>query len=450
MPQSRISCPRCHQPVVADITQLFDVNADPEAKQRFLSGQFNLIHCPSCGYEGQASTPIVYHDPEKDLLLTYFPPDLGLPLNEQERLIGPMINQVTRNLPVEKRKAYLFRPQAVLTLQGLMERVLEGEGITHEMIQAQQQRLNLLQRLLAATSDDVRDQIITQEQKLIDNSFFGLTNQLVEAAISNQDEQSAKELSNLQRLLLEKTEVGKKIQSQTKETEAAIKSLQDASKTGLTREKLLDLMAEAKTEVRLATLASLARNGLDYTFFEILSQRIEKASGEKKQTLTDLREKLLEITQEIDAEMKKRGEAAHDQIEALLKAANISEATSKLLPQINDTFIETLSNEIETARKKGDLGQSAKLQEIMAVIQEASAPPPEVELIQEMIEAPDDKAMRQVLEDHSDQINDEFLQVFTNLLNQSEVSQQDPQVGERLQKAYKMALRFSMETNLRK
>ena len=80
MPQTRTTCPRCRQPVLAEINQLFDVNTDPEAKQRLLSGQYNLIHCPSCGYEGNLSTPIVYHDPNKELLLTFFPSELGLPV----------------------------------------------------------------------------------------------------------------------------------------------------------------------------------------------------------------------------------------------------------------------------------------------------------------------------------------------------------------------------------
>jgi len=36
---------------------------------------------------------------------------VGLPANEQERVIGPLINKVVSNLPQEKRKGYLFRPQ---------------------------------------------------------------------------------------------------------------------------------------------------------------------------------------------------------------------------------------------------------------------------------------------------------------------------------------------------
>lgn len=73
MPQTQTTCPNCRQPVIADIEQLFDVGVDPQNKQRILSGMANHISCPNCRYEGSAAVPIVYHDPEKELLLTYFP-----------------------------------------------------------------------------------------------------------------------------------------------------------------------------------------------------------------------------------------------------------------------------------------------------------------------------------------------------------------------------------------
>jgi hypothetical protein len=108
--------------------QLFDMNIDPQAKQRLMSGTVNAIHCQACGYQGMLTTPIVYHDPEKELLLTYFPSEWGLPVNEQEKLVGPLINQVMNKLPVEKRKAYLLRPQAMLTFQTMIEKILEGDA----------------------------------------------------------------------------------------------------------------------------------------------------------------------------------------------------------------------------------------------------------------------------------------------------------------------------------
>ena len=122
--KTQISCPRCRQPIVAQIEQLFDVTSDPGAKQRLLGGISNYAVCQSCGYNGPLATPIVYHDAEKELLLTYFPSELGMPVNEQEKLFGPLITQVTNHLPPEKRKAYLLRPQGFLTYQSLVERIL--------------------------------------------------------------------------------------------------------------------------------------------------------------------------------------------------------------------------------------------------------------------------------------------------------------------------------------
>src|SRR5512147_1466739 len=124
MPQTQIACPRCKSPVAANVEQLFDVTQDPAAKQRLMSGQTNYVRCPVCKYEGRLATPIVYHDNEKELLLTFFPPELGMPLNEQEKLMGPLIKQVVDRLPPEKRKGYLFNPQANFTYESMLETIL--------------------------------------------------------------------------------------------------------------------------------------------------------------------------------------------------------------------------------------------------------------------------------------------------------------------------------------
>ena len=66
MPQTQIACPRCKQMITANVEQLFDVTADPGAKQRLLGGVSNVARCPYCGYEGRLATPIVYHDADKE------------------------------------------------------------------------------------------------------------------------------------------------------------------------------------------------------------------------------------------------------------------------------------------------------------------------------------------------------------------------------------------------
>jgi hypothetical protein len=118
---------------MADVQQLFDLADNPTDKQKLLSGAVNVAHCPNCGFEGQLATPLVYHDPEKELLLTFFPSEMGMAMGDQERVLGPMIKQVVDRLPQEKRKAYLLQPKAMLTYQTLVEKILEADGITKEI-----------------------------------------------------------------------------------------------------------------------------------------------------------------------------------------------------------------------------------------------------------------------------------------------------------------------------
>jgi hypothetical protein len=434
---------------MADVQQLFDMNADPKAKQRFLSGNYNIVHCQNCGYEGSLSTPLVYHDPDKELLLTYFPPEMGLPVNEQEKLIGPIINQVLNRLPPEKRKAYFFRPQTMLSQQQMIERVLETDGITREMIQAQQQRLNLLQRLFS-TSPESRAGIIHQEEALIDESFFSMLSRLIEASLSQGDQQSGRILSELQEELLSQTKFGQVLQSQANEAEEAVKSLQEASQKGLTREALLDLIITAPNEIRMSTLVTMARSGMDYSFFQILTDRIDLAQAEEKEKLTALREKLLEMVQEIDQVVDQQRSQAQELLEQILHAQDIAVAIQQNANGITELFIETLKAELQVARQKNDSERLAKLQSVVDTLQQLSAPPPEIELAQELVGAASEADRRRMLEEHAADITPEFLQMLSGLASQSENQSQPPDVINAFKETYRAALRFSMETNMKK
>jgi hypothetical protein len=450
MPKSQTSCPRCRQPVLVEVEQLFDAGADPEAKQRLLSGQYNLIQCSSCGYVGNLSTPVVYHDPAKELLLTFFPPDLGVPVNEQERMIGPMINQVVNRLPNEKRKAYLLRPRTMFTMQTMVETILQADGITKEMLDAQQKRLQLLQRLMSTSDPAARVEIIQQETALIDENFFTILSRLGEASMAQGDQQVARALAAIQQDALNNTELGQKLKTQATETEAAIKSLQEASQKGLTREKLLEMLIEAKSETTLMTLVSMARSGLDYQFFQMLSERAEKAGAEEKASLSELRDKLLEMTQEIDKAVQAQYSAARELLDKIAASPDVSKATEENLGQISDVFVEVLDTEIKLARQKADLERSGKLNKILSIIQEASAPPPEVDFINDLVEAESDADRQKILNEHADMITPELLDMMNNLIAQMDQQKQPAEVKAQVEKAYRAALRFSMQASFKK
>ncbi len=446
MPQTQTNCPRCRQPIVAEIQQLFDLNTDPQAKQKILSGAVNVARCQSCGYTGALSTPIVYHDPEKELLLTYFPPELGLPLNEQERMIGPLITQVTNKLPPEKRKAYLLRPQTMLTMQTMIDRILEADGITREMVEAQQKRMNLLQRLLSTTPESLPE-VIQQEEALIDMNFFALLGRIAQMALGQGDQNTARKLAELQSVLLEKTEVGQRLKAESDQAQNAMKDLQAASQAGLTREKLLDMMVAAPNDVYLNTMISMARSGLDYEFFQILTGRIEKASEADKPKLIDLREKILAITKEIDAAMEEQKKQTQAFLEEILAAPDVEVAMAEGLESVNDYFVELVHEEQDKARKAGNLERSAKLGTILSVLEKASAPPPEANFINELVSAEDEAARQKLLEANEQMVTPEFLQMLSGVMGQ--VEEQQPELLERVQQVYRQAVRFSMQMRMK-
>ncbi|HOH20447.1 MAG: hypothetical protein GYA80_10990 [Chloroflexi bacterium] len=449
MAQTRVNCPRCRTPIQADVEQLFDLNIDPQAKQRLLSGGVNVVNCPTCGYTGNVSVPIVYHDPDKELLLTFFPPDMGTPVNEQERMIGPLINRVVDRLPAEKRKAYLLRPQAMLTFQTMIDRILEADGITKEMIEEQEQRLNLLRRLLSTSTPEAREEIIRQEESIIDEGFFMMLAQLAEVSMQQGEQRTAQALAGLQAELLEHTNLGRELKERSDETQAAVRSLQEAQEKGLTREKLLDLLVEAPTETRLVALVGLARTGLDYQFFQILSLRIEQATGEEKTRLLTLREKLLDLTRQIDEEIQKQMDEAAKLLETILNAPDIEKATMEHMAEFNDAFVNVIKSELQDAQQRQDGDRFDKLQKVVKVLQQASTPP-EVELVEQLIGAADEEGRRQILEANSEMVTSEFLQLLNQLAVQSETEGQPAEVVNALQTAYKSAMRFSMERNFRK
>ena len=451
MPQTQIACPRCRQMITANIEQLFDVTQDPQAKQRLLGGVSNMARCPHCGYQGRLATPIVYHDNEKELLLTFFPPELNMPLNEQERLIGPLIKQVTDRLPPEKRKAYLLKPMANLTYESMIQTILSKDGITPEMLKEQQERVQVIERLLQASSKDVRSELIKQNINLFDEQFFALFSRLAQSAAGSGQEPMARAMVDLQSQLLEETEFGRNLKESVGELEAATKSLQDVGQA-LTREKLLDIVLQSPGDARVRAYATIARGGMDYQFFQLLSEKIDKASGEEKTRLESIREKLLEYTNEIDKQMEARYKQAQEFVESLLGQEDIVQAVRDNLNNFTQDAVDVVNQMLRQASEKNDFTRMGKLQKVVEILREVSTPP-EVAFIEQLLDAPDDVTLDQMLESNADLINDQFMEALIGLVAQvDQASEQgNPEakaLGEKLSKVYKTALKYSMKKNL--
>jgi hypothetical protein len=261
----------------------------------------------------------------------------------------------------------------------------------------------------------------------------------------NGDRESAQQLAGLQKSLLPITTYGREIQAQTKEIEAAIADLKAAGKE-LTREKMLELVIGAPNEVRLSTLVSFARPLVDYTFFQMLSERIDRARTDGRARLTELRSRLLEMTQAIDRQVEEHVRQTREIINKLLEASDVEAAMEQNLVAVDEFFIREANQLLEEARRQGDLAKSGKLQKMIEVIQKASAPP-ELALIEEYLDSPDEESMKNFLETRSDAITPEFLELLANITVQMQ-SGEDKEFAQHVTAANRQALRFSMERNI--
>ena len=431
MAQTVTTCPRCHHQMTTNIQQVFDLRQDPRDKERLLSGQVNMASCPSCGFQSAIGIPLVYHDPEKELLLTYFPSEIGLPINEQEKVLGPLINQVVNRLPMEERKGYLFTPQSMLTYDTLIERILEADGITKEMLQDQEKKITLLKRLLTAAEDSL-SVIIEEEKALMDQSFFALFSNIQASAAQTNDETTKTRIKAIQDLLLEKTAYGQELKKRALSTEKALKDLQDLGDK-LNRETLLDLVLQAPDDVYLQTLAGLARNGMDYEFFSGLSARIESADEEDKKAYEEIREKLLEMTQQIDATITEQTTLRKQVFDEIMKDEDPGQGIAKYARAIDETFLQIARDELAAARKEGDFARSGKIQKLLDTIEEMSKVPAEVEFLEQLLEKQDVAEMTAFLDANKESVTDDFKNILESLIEQlGKTPDQQPELLEKL------------------
>ena len=353
---TQIQCPNCKAPIMASIEQLIDVGQDPGAKARLLSGSINRIKCPSCGFEGQIATPLVYHDPEKELLLTYMPVELSIPKDEQERVIGKMINKITESLPPEQRKAYLFQPQTTLTMQGMLERILEEDGISKEEIEEQRARMRLFEDLIQSREEDL-DDFIKEHDEEMDSAFFQIAAMAI-GSITDADTKQA--VTQRYEKAVQQSKFGRRIQAQENEFKQAIESINELGKD-MTRENILDLLIQAPNDDRVLAIVNLLRPALDYSFFQLLTDRMESSDTEQQEKLSALRERILEISQEIDKVQEARAAQAASLLQSLIRAEDLDQAIRNALPIVDDYFLGILQANIQAAEERNNAETLKKL-----------------------------------------------------------------------------------------
>jgi len=405
---SRVVCPRCKQPFIVQLRTIIDVGQEPELKERFLAGEVNRAQCPHCGSNGLLSTPLLYHDPSKELLISFVPPEMNLPAEEQERLIGSLVNTVMNSVPPEQRKAYFLHPKTVLTLESLYDAILEADGISKEALEAQRALIRLIDDLVAALEDEAAfDRLVSENRQRLDYTFFLTLSEFIDMEAQRGSRESAEKLQTLRDRLLERVSLT-----------AAPK------KEATTFDEFLEILQKAQGGPTWSETIALNLPRLDYAFFQTLTARIEEAErqgdAEKAKALSGLREAILA---EIDAQRNRLREAEDEAsllVMELLEADDLPAAIRAHRQEIDEIFFIVLSRLYGRASARNDTRRMEQFERLSRLAQEVLEEdlPPALRLIGRLLRADYPEETGKILEEHRVLLNEEFLKLFDAYANQ--------------------------------
>jgi hypothetical protein len=427
--QTQITCPNCRTRYATEVYQIIDVGQQPELKQMVMSGYLNVAVCPNCRSATQLSAPVLYHDPAHDLFMVYVPMELNMNQVERERMIGQLVKQAMDSLPAEKRRGYMLNPQNIISMQTFMEKVLETEGITPEMLARQRKQMELLQTL-ATASKDVVDILLQDRAGEIDEAFFAMLRASLESANQSNQEALAIKLLNLQARLMRETPTGRRLEQQ----QLALRKFQSEVKKegGLTPALLLQhILANKEDETIVNALISMGQPAINYEFFTLLTDKIEKRerSGVPTNDLVALRQKLLEAQEALRRQSQQLMEDFGQTLQAIMEASDRPAAIRERWGEIDDTFMYLLSAQIEQAEQQGYAVDAEELRNVQeAIIGEMeSQAPPEIRLLNHLMRAGSDAERRRLLDDNQPMVTADFLKLLDAITAEVDASG-DPQL----------------------
>ncbi len=434
---ANVRCPACRTSYNAPVVSIIDVQKNPAHKALFLQGQLNASTCPQCGTTGMMNMPFAYHDADKEFLFCLVPQELGLNETERQRAIGEMSRAVMNGLPQEARKGYLLRPRIFLTVQSMAEAILEGDGITKEMLQAQERKIELIEQMVQVVGDGLAlSNMIAENQAQFDEEFFALLSSSVQGSLQAGQTEMAERLNVLLEKLLEQTPRGREIAARQERLRRALEGIDENMTQEQLLERILTLDDDMSDDV-LGFLISVARPLIDYRFFQSMTERMDKAeqSGDTNfvERIKNLRGKILDLAQHLDAEVRETMQARVGLLNEILQSADPRPVIRAHSQEIDDAFMSVLEINLQEAAQRQEEQAVRRLEAvrdaIYAVMLEGA--PPEMQFIQRLINAEYPDETRKMLQENPAQISARLIETFNLLINNLNEHQR-PQLAEKL------------------
>ncbi len=404
-----VTCPSCGTKFQAPVQQVLDVRVEPDVTSRVLSGSVNVAQCPSCGTGGALNLPFIYHDPAKEKALLYLPVDAGADMVARQKIAGRLTRQLMDAMPAEEKKGYLLQPETFISLETLVKRVLELEGVSEEEMARSQSQRELVGTLLQAPQEQWPE-LVSENEALIDEGLFAFLEyvlQMTQAA--PQAGSNTETIEALHEYLVQQTDIGRALAARA---EILRGFAEDPSV-----ESLLAALIEATDDEMIKVLVQSGMPLLDYGFFQQLVGRIEEASAEEKSALQALRRKILDVRDEIaeagEANIRDRSVL----LGKLLSTDDPVRMASSHLSELDDLFFAILGAQMQEVQQHGDQQAAEDLQRVATAVNQVmeDTMPPEIALTRRLMAAPNDEVLMEQLQAIRKLLTPRFLQFLEAL-----------------------------------
>lgn len=379
--------------------QVLDVGKQPEVKSALLSGRIQGL-----------TAPFMYHDPSKEIAFVLMPMEMNLRDTDQQRIIGQMTQTVMRGMPENAPKAYLLQPKMFFTFQSLVEAILEKDGITKEMLDAQRAKSELLRDWARMTDENSIRDSVRKNADQVDAAVFELLAMNIEAAMQRGIEAAVQQLSVIEKVLMEETAYGKKMMVRA----AAIETLQKSP----TRDTLIDLLISAPDSETREMLVSVGYQLLDYQFFQLLSSKIEASADPlSKNALIAVRKEVQDIRAKLESAQKDYMRSKAELINKILSSQDPLATAREHADEIDESFLDVVAANIQSAQQQGQRKELIQAFEAvyrigMQIMTERQ--PVEVQIMNALLQANYPDETQQILEQIRDEmgLDDRFCAVM--------------------------------------
>jgi hypothetical protein len=428
----QLACPNCRTPIRAQVFTVIDVGVQPELKNYLLAGQLNVAVCPNCGTPAMIAAPLIYHDPAKQLFLIHFPQQLNARPEEQERFIGDATSLIMRELPQDAPKGYLLAPRRFLTLNALLDTILEADGISREVIEAQRARVELISRMAEAFEQGEQQlaAAVAQNKAALDFEFFATLTAFADASAQGGRDDSAQLLQELRAKLIELTGFDASTLEQLSDQDDEFEELD------IGQDEAIQRLADAPEEELEQVIAEL-RPVIDYGFFEAWTSRIDAATtagdSATAEQLTARRAVILETVERMDKQAQEMFEAGAAVLEQVLNAPDTAAALREQGDKIDEAFLLVLQANAAAAERMGNTQVVERLAEIerlaVEIAQESLSP--EDRFINELLAVEKPQDATKMLRQNVRMITPDFVKRLNELAEKMENDGRKP-LGERL------------------